>query len=152
MQTREQRTRLAAAEIDPALKRSDGAELTIGPSMYGYFSYASKGARTIHTNYIVTRYISLARVPQDREAEASETFLSKRTQYVSCLQGLTKFESTDSWGNQHLKYLCRAAGGQDIAEYAVMLAVILVLVVGTIRLVGGSANNVFSATASSIGG
>jgi Flp pilus assembly pilin Flp len=41
--------------------------------------------------------------------------------------------------------------GQDIAEYAVMLAVILVLVVGTIRLIGGSANNVFSPTASSIG-
>ena len=41
--------------------------------------------------------------------------------------------------------------GQDIAEYAVMLAVILVLVVGTIRLIGSSANNVFSATASSIG-
>jgi len=40
--------------------------------------------------------------------------------------------------------------GQDIAEYAVMLAVILVLVVGTIRLIGGSANNAFSATASSI--
>jgi len=41
--------------------------------------------------------------------------------------------------------------GQDIAEYAVMLAVILVLVVGTIRLIGGSANNVFSSTASAIG-
>jgi Flp pilus assembly pilin Flp len=40
---------------------------------------------------------------------------------------------------------------QDIAEYAVMLAVILVLVVGTIRLIGGNANNVFSATASSVG-
>jgi Flp pilus assembly pilin Flp len=40
---------------------------------------------------------------------------------------------------------------QDIAEYAVMLAVILVIVVGTLRLIGGSANNVFSATASSIG-
>lgn len=40
--------------------------------------------------------------------------------------------------------------GQDIAEYAVMLAVILVLVVGTIRLIGGSANNVFSQTASAI--
>ena len=40
--------------------------------------------------------------------------------------------------------------GQDIAEYAVMLAVILVLVVGTIRLIGSNANNVFSATASSI--
>jgi len=34
--------------------------------------------------------------------------------------------------------------GQDIAEYAVMLAVILVIVVGTIRLIGGTANNVFS--------
>jgi Flp pilus assembly pilin Flp len=41
--------------------------------------------------------------------------------------------------------------GQDIAEYAVMLAVILVLVVGTVRLIGGNANNVFSNTASSIG-
>lgn len=40
--------------------------------------------------------------------------------------------------------------GQDIAEYAVMLAVILVLVVGTIQLIGSSANNVFSQTASSI--
>jgi Flp pilus assembly pilin Flp len=34
--------------------------------------------------------------------------------------------------------------GQDIAEYAVMLAVILVIVVGTIRLIGSNANNVFS--------
>lgn len=41
---------------------------------------------------------------------------------------------------------------QDIAEYAVMLAVILVIVVGTIRLVGSQANNVFSETASAIGG
>ena len=40
--------------------------------------------------------------------------------------------------------------GQDIAEYAVMLAVILVLVVGTIRLVGSNANTVFSQAASSI--
>jgi len=40
--------------------------------------------------------------------------------------------------------------GQDIAEYAVMLAVILVLVVGTIRLIGTNANNAFSTVASSI--
>ena len=40
--------------------------------------------------------------------------------------------------------------GQDIAEYAVILAVILVLVIGTIRLVGRNANNAFSAVASSI--
>jgi Flp pilus assembly pilin Flp len=41
-------------------------------------------------------------------------------------------------------------GGQDIAEYAVMLAVILVIIVGTVRLIGSNANSVFSATASSI--
>ena len=40
--------------------------------------------------------------------------------------------------------------GQDIAEYAVMLAVILVLVVGTIRLIGTNANSAFSNVASSI--
>jgi Flp pilus assembly pilin Flp len=41
--------------------------------------------------------------------------------------------------------------GQDIAEYAVMLAVMLVIVIGTIRLIGGSAGNVFSAIGSQIG-
>jgi Flp pilus assembly pilin Flp len=40
--------------------------------------------------------------------------------------------------------------GQDIAEYAVMLAVILVLVVGTIRLIGTNANTAFSNVASSL--
>jgi Flp pilus assembly pilin Flp len=40
--------------------------------------------------------------------------------------------------------------GQDVAEYAVMLAVVLVIVVGTIRLIGANANNVFSSVASSI--
>jgi len=40
--------------------------------------------------------------------------------------------------------------GQDIAEYAVMLAVILVIVVGTIRLVGSNANNAFSNAASAL--
>ena len=46
--------------------------------------------------------------------------------------------------------LWRDEAGQDIAEYAVMLAVILVIVVGTIRLIGSNANNVFSQAASSI--
>ena len=40
--------------------------------------------------------------------------------------------------------------GQDIAEYAVMLAVILVIVVGTIRLIGTNANSVFSNAASAV--
>jgi Flp pilus assembly pilin Flp len=40
--------------------------------------------------------------------------------------------------------------GQDIAEYAVMLAVILIIVIGTVRLIGGNSNNVFSQVASGI--
>jgi Flp pilus assembly pilin Flp len=51
---------------------------------------------------------------------------------------------------QLLYRLWRDEQGQDIAEYAVMLAVILVIVVGTIRLIGSNANNVFSNVASSI--
>ena len=50
----------------------------------------------------------------------------------------------DVWGERY------EPRRQDIAEYAVMLAVILVLVVGTIRLIGSNANNVFSQAASSI--
>ena len=46
--------------------------------------------------------------------------------------------------------LWREDSGQDIAEYAVMLAVILVIVVSTVRLVGSHANNAFSAAASNI--
>ena len=49
-----------------------------------------------------------------------------------------------------LARLWRDEGGQDIAEYAVMLAVILVIVVGTIRLIGSNANNVFSQVGSAI--
>jgi Flp pilus assembly pilin Flp len=51
---------------------------------------------------------------------------------------------------RQLRKLWTGEEGQDIAEYAVMLAVILVLVVGTIRLVGSNANNAFSSVASSL--
>ena len=40
--------------------------------------------------------------------------------------------------------------GQDVAEYAVMLAVILVIVIGTVKLIGGNANNVFSQVGSNL--
>jgi len=49
-----------------------------------------------------------------------------------------------------IRKLIGSDDGQDIAEYAVMLAVILVIVVGTIRLIGSNANTVFSQAASSI--
>ena len=45
------------------------------------------------------------------------------------------------WSNQQ---------GQDIAEYGVILAVIVALVIGTVRLVGSHANNVFSSVSSSV--
>jgi len=49
-----------------------------------------------------------------------------------------------------LKRILMQEDGQDIAEYAVMLAVILVLVVGTIRLIGSNANSVFSSVNSAL--
>ena len=50
----------------------------------------------------------------------------------------------------NLSYLWNDESGQDIAEYAVMLAVILVIVVGTVRLVGSNSNAIFSNVASSL--
>jgi len=52
--------------------------------------------------------------------------------------------------NELMRRLWSEQQGQDIAEYAVMLAVILVIVLGTVRLIGSNANNVFSNVASSI--
>ena len=49
-----------------------------------------------------------------------------------------------------LQQLWNDEQGQDVAEYAVMLAVILVIVIGTVRLIGSNANNVFSQVGSSI--
>jgi Flp pilus assembly pilin Flp len=40
--------------------------------------------------------------------------------------------------------------GQDIAEYAVMVAAILIIVIGTIRLLGSNSNTVFSNVASAV--
>jgi Flp pilus assembly pilin Flp len=51
---------------------------------------------------------------------------------------------------QVLRILWTSDEGQDIVEYAVMLAVILVVVIGTVRLIGGNANNVFSSVASNL--
>jgi len=52
---------------------------------------------------------------------------------------------------QMLRKLWSEDEAQDIAEYAVMLAVILVIVVGTVKLIGGKSNNIFSEVSSSIG-
>jgi Flp pilus assembly pilin Flp len=46
--------------------------------------------------------------------------------------------------------LWRNQEGQDVAEYAVMLAVVLIIVIGAVRMIGGNANNVFSSVSSGL--
>jgi Flp pilus assembly pilin Flp len=67
-------------------------------------------------------------------------------------RGETRIKETEPVARiqQYVSQLWRDEAGQDIAEYAVMLAVILVIVVGTVRLIGSNANNVFSQVGSSI--
>jgi Flp pilus assembly pilin Flp len=50
----------------------------------------------------------------------------------------------------HLTKLWSNEEGQDVAEYAVMLAVILVIVVSTVKLIGSNAGNVFSQVGSAM--
>jgi len=52
-----------------------------------------------------------------------------------------KYYLSKLWSNEE---------GQDVAEYSVMLAVILVIVVGTVKLIGSNAGNVFSQVGSAI--
>jgi Flp pilus assembly pilin Flp len=42
--------------------------------------------------------------------------------------------------------------GQDVAEYALMLAVILAVVVGTVTAIGTQANNIFTNVKTALGG
>jgi len=60
------------------------------------------------------------------------------------------YEPEDGTMMEILRQMWADDQGQDIAEYAVMLAVILVIVVGTVKLIGSNANNVFSNVASSL--
>jgi Flp pilus assembly pilin Flp len=69
-------------------------------------------------------------------------------QVLSLSKELTTLE--ESTMSKLIRRLWSEDAGQDIAEYAVMLAVILVLVVGTVRLIGSNANNAFSSVASSL--
>jgi Flp pilus assembly pilin Flp len=54
-------------------------------------------------------------------------------------------------GLVNLSDVLTSEDGQDIAEYAVMVAVILLIVVGTLRIIGSNSNTVFSSVASAIG-
>ena len=51
---------------------------------------------------------------------------------------------------QYLRHLWVEQNGQDVAEYAMMLAVVLVIVMGTVRMIGSNADNIFSQVGSSL--
>jgi Flp pilus assembly pilin Flp len=70
--------------------------------------------------------------------------------HIYSIAGREKFRRNRGASMELVQRLWRGDEGQDIAEYAVMLAVILVIVVGTVRLIGSNANTVFSTVASSI--
>jgi Flp pilus assembly pilin Flp len=52
--------------------------------------------------------------------------------------------------DRFLQRLWSSEEAEDVAEYAVMLAVVLVIVIGTVRLIGANASNVFSQVGSAI--
>jgi Flp pilus assembly pilin Flp len=51
---------------------------------------------------------------------------------------------------QFFRHLWTEQNGQDVAEYAMMLAVVLVIVMGTVRLIGSNSGNIFSQVGSSL--
>ena len=51
---------------------------------------------------------------------------------------------------QSLERLWSEDDGQDVAEYSVMLAVVLIIALGAIRMIGSNANVVFSSVGSAI--
>jgi Flp pilus assembly pilin Flp len=65
----------------------------------------------------------------------------KARKIAACSQSLILQVPRDVWS---------ADAGEDVVEYAVVLAVILVVVIGAIHLIGGSANNAFSGVASNL--
>jgi Flp pilus assembly pilin Flp len=76
-------------------------------------------------------------IPNGKTASEKQLY----QEVLDCYHAAAKRILRTTWSNDQ---------GQDIAEYAVMLAVILIIVVGTLRLIGTTSNNVFSAAASSI--
>ncbi len=68
--------------------------------------------------------------------ESNESLLRSIRREDEMTQLLTRF-----WNNDE---------GQDIAEYALMLAVILVIVIGAVQLIGTRANTIFSRVANAL--
>jgi Flp pilus assembly pilin Flp len=114
--------------------------MIISPSPFG--TTTSRNISTAHTRKRVADLELQARLVE----ELIPTFKDERDrqfyrEVVQSYRAVAREILRKAWSDDK---------GQDIGEYAVMLAVILVIVVGTIRMVGSNANTVFSQAASSI--
>jgi Flp pilus assembly pilin Flp len=79
-----------------------------------------------------------------------ERFESRLVKLLAVRHSVESVSVRKSKMQAFLTELCSGEEGQDIAEYAVMVAVILIIVVGTVRLIGTNANTVFSNVASAV--
>lgn len=84
--------------------------------------------------------------PAQKAEQLTDALIVSHGKYLPCIHP----QPIGGTMSEMLRRMWSDDEGQDIAEYAVMLAVILVIVVGTIKLIGSNANNVFSNVASSI--
>lgn len=80
----------------------------------------------------------------------SEILFSNRTGEVLTESRILGIRLSETTVTNIIRQLWAEDGGQDVAEYAVMLAVILVIVIGTVRLIGTNANTVFSQVGSQL--
>src|SRR5438445_2929861 len=91
---------------------------------------------------------SEARHPSD----GPQTFVPPRSSHSAAPHfiGQCEIEIDGEMMRQLLNSACWNTDGQDVAEYAVMLAVILVIVIGLVRMIGSNSGTVFSQVASGI--
>jgi len=148
MQTRAYKTVQREARIFPGVARKTSLHISgdrpVGGSRYGIMRKTSRAS---------ARGIYCGKAPLFAVDCAPDAMIDnpypRRHYYVHHL-AKENFVEIGGIMVQFFRNIWQDEQGQDIAEYAVMLAVILVLVIGTVRLIGTSANTVFSQAASSI--
>jgi Flp pilus assembly pilin Flp len=87
-------------------------------------------------------------LPGNRDSDV--TFVASTLRPFNLSPTFRTMEKPGGLIRQHIKNLCSDTQGQDVAEYAVMLAVILVIVIGVVRMIGSNASTVFSQVGSAI--
>ena len=116
--------------------------------------FAKIAKNTWFRSYRSSRHVSNLAAGYSRDLETLEGAIVRRVAGMQTVSGRGSPKRAPGGMEEMKDFLGRlwwTEEGQDVAEYAVMLAVILVIVVGTVKLIGSNSNNVFSSVASSIG-